>query len=115
MFGVGWGANQFSSLLLAYRLHRGVSESTADALFGVYALGLIPALLMIGPISDLRGRRSIVRGAGALSVLASLALIAGEHSLVMLYLGRFLAGVCSGAAFAAGTAWIKGLSIPTSR
>jgi len=66
MFGVGWGANQFSSLLLAYRLHRGVSESTADALFGVYALGLIPALLLIGPVSDLRGRRLIVRAAGAL-------------------------------------------------
>lgn len=111
MFGVGWGANQFSSLLLAYRLHSGVSESTADALFGVYALGLIPALLLIGPVSDLRGRRGIVRGAGALSVLASVALIVGEHSLVMLYLGRFLAGLCSGAAFAAGTAWIKELSV----
>lgn len=111
MFGVGWGANQFSSLLLAYRLHRGVSESTADALFGVYALGLIPALLLIGPISDQRGRRRIVSGAGVLSVVASLALIAGAHSLAMLYLGRFLAGVCSGAAFAAGTAWIKELSV----
>lgn len=111
MFGVGWGANQFSSLLLAYRLHRGVTESTADALFGVYALGLIPALLLIGPISDQRGRRRIVRGSGVLSVVASLALIAGAHSLGMLYLGRFLAGVCSGAAFAAGTAWIKELSV----
>jgi MFS family permease len=111
MFGVGWGANQFSSMLLAYRLHRGVSESTADALFGVYALGLIPALLLIGPISDLRGRRWIVRGAGVLSVLASLALITGAHSLPMLYVGRFLAGVCSGAAFAAGTAWVKELSV----
>jgi MFS family permease len=110
MFGVGWGANQFSSLLLAYRLHRGVAESTADALFGVYALGLIPALLVIGPVSDRRGRRGIVRFAGALSIVASLALIAGEHSLALLYLGRFLAGVCSGAAFAAGTAWIKELS-----
>jgi MFS family permease len=111
MFGVGWGANQFSSLLLAYRLHRGVSESTADALFGVYALGLIPALLVIGPVSDQRGRRRIVCGAGLLSVAASLALIAGAHSLGMLYLGRFLAGACSGAAFAAGTAWIKELSV----
>ena len=111
MFGVGWGANQFSSLLLAYRLHRGLSVSTADALFGVYALGLIPALLLIGPISDQRGRRRIVCGAGLLSVLASLSLIVGAHSLDMLYLGRFLAGVCSGAAFAAGTAWIKELSV----
>jgi MFS family permease len=111
MFGVGWGANQFSSLLLAYRLHRGVSESTADALFGVYALGLIPALLLLGPVSDQRGRRRIVRGAGMLSLVASLALIAGAHSLAMLYLGRFVAGICSGAAFAAGTAWIKELSV----
>ncbi|MGH2867060.1 MAG: MFS transporter [Solirubrobacteraceae bacterium] len=110
MFGVGWGANQFSSLLLAYRLHEAVSESTADALFGVYALGLIPALLVIGPISDLRGRRLIVCVAALLSAVASLALIVGEHSLLMLYAGRFLAGVCSGAAFAAGTAWIKELS-----
>jgi hypothetical protein len=111
MFGVAWGANQFSSLLLAYRLHSGVSESTADALFGVYALGLIPALLLIGPVSDLRGRRVIVRVAGTLSIVASLALIVGEHALAMLSLGRFLAGLCSGAAFAAGTAWIKELSV----
>ena len=111
MFGVGWGANQFSSLLLAYRLHRGVSESTADALFGIYALGLIPALLLIGPVSDLRGRRVIVRAAGGLSIVATLALIAGEQSLAMLYVGRFLAGVSSGALFAAGTAWIKELSV----
>ena len=70
MFAVGWGANQFSSLLLAYQIHRGVSETTADALFGVYAVGLIPALLIIGPISDRRGRRTIVIGAGAVSLLA---------------------------------------------
>jgi MFS family permease len=112
MFGVGWGANQFSPLLLAYQIHRGVSETTADALFGVYALGLIPALLIVGPISDRRGRRASVIGAGLVSLLASLALIAGNHALGLLYLGRFLAGVASGAAFAAGTAWVKELSGP---
>ena len=111
MFGVAWGANQFSSLLLAYRLHAGISQSTADALFGVYALGLIPALLVLGPISDARGRRTIVAAAGVLSALASVVLIAGDHTVVLLYAGRFLAGVCSGAAFAAGTAQIKELSI----
>jgi MFS family permease len=110
MFGVAWGANQFSSLLLAYRLHAGISENTADALFGVYALGLIPALLILGPISDARGRRTIVAAAGLLSALASVVLIAGDHTVTLLYAGRFLAGVCSGAAFAAGTAQIKELS-----
>lgn len=112
MFGVGWGANQFSPLLLAYQIHRGVSETTADALFGVYALGLIPALLIVGPISDRRGRRTSVLAAGVVSLLASLALIAGNHALGLLYLGRFLAGLASGAAFAAGTAWVKELSGP---
>jgi MFS family permease len=111
MFGVGFGANQYASLLLAYRLHLGVSVSTADLLFGVYAIGLIPALLLVGPISDAHGRRAIVRAAGMLSVLASLALIVGQHALAMLYLGRLLAGISSGAAFAAGTAWIKELSV----
>ena len=110
MFAVGWGANQFASLLLAYRLHRGMSSGTADALFGVYALGLIPTLLVIGPVSDAHGRRTIVCGAGLLSGVASVALIAGDHALALLYLGRLLAGVCSGAAFAAGTAWVKELS-----
>jgi MFS family permease len=110
MFGVGWGANQFSALLLAYRLHAGLSQSTADALFGVYALGLIPALLVLGPISDARGRRTIVAAAGLLSALASVVLIVGDHTVALLYVGRFLAGVCSGAAFAAGTAQIKELS-----
>ncbi len=38
-------------------------------------------------------------------------LIAGQHTVELLYAGRFLAGVCSGAAFAAGTAQIKELSI----
>jgi MFS family permease len=111
IFGVAWGANQFSSLLLAYRLHAGISENTADALFGVYALGLIPALLVLGPISDARGRRTIVAAAGVLSAVASVVLIAGEHAVALLYGGRFLAGVCSGAAFAAGTAQIKELSV----
>ena len=112
MFAVGWGANQFSSLLLAYKLHAGLSDGTGDALFGIYALGLIPALLTLGPVSDARGRRAITCGAGCVSALASVCLIAGEHALALLFLGRLLAGLASGAAFAAGTAWVKELSGP---
>jgi hypothetical protein len=110
LLGVGWGANQFSSLLLAYRMHRGVSPTIADALFGVYALGLIPALLLCGPASDLYGRRRVARPAVLLSVVATVVLMVGHQSLPLLYVGRFLAGACSGAIFAAGTAWVKELS-----
>jgi MFS family permease len=43
--------------------------------------------------------------------VATVVLVAGAHSLGLLYLGRFLAGVASGSMFAAGTAWVKELSV----
>jgi hypothetical protein len=111
LFGVGWGANQFSSLLLAYREDRHLTVSTAQALFGVYALGLIPALLVAGPVSDARGRRRVALPAALVSVLATVVLALGDRSVAALYVGRFLAGVSSGAMFAAATAWVKELSL----
>jgi hypothetical protein len=89
MFGVGWGANQFSSLLLAYRLHRGVSESTADALFGVYALGLIPALLMIGAVQGALGHRVAIKLIGKLPEDR-----AAERQVAQVSLERRKAGHC---------------------
>lgn len=110
MFAVGWGANQFAAMLLVYRTEDGFSDEAVTGLFGAYALGLIPALLIVGPISDRIGRRRVMRPVLVLSVIATLVLIVGGHSLVVLLLGRLLAGVASGAAFAPGSAWIKELS-----
>jgi hypothetical protein len=110
MFAVGWGANQFSSLLVAYRDERGVSVATADGLFGIYAVALIVALLLGGPAADRWGRARVVRPALLLSLVASALLIAGDHLVVLLFAGRFVAGLASGAIFAAGTAWVKELS-----
>lgn len=110
MFAVGWGANQFAAMLLVYRDENGFSSEAVTALFGAYALGLIPALLIVGPISDRIGRRRVVRPVLVLSVIATIVLIVGGHSLGVLLLGRLLAGIASGAAFAPGSAWIKELS-----
>jgi MFS family permease len=112
MFGVGWGANQFASLILAYHQYRGVSVGTNEALFGIYAVGLIPALLLGGPASDRWGRARLVRPAALVSVVATVVLLVGSHSVPLLFVGRFLAGAVSGAVFAAGTAWVKELSAP---
>ncbi|MBE7189078.1 MAG: MFS transporter [Jatrophihabitans endophyticus] len=114
MFGVGWGANQFSSLLLAYREHAGVSAGAGDALFGCYALGLIPALLIGGPLSDRLGRRALARVAVIVSLLATAALMLGVDGIGWLYAGRLLAGIASGSVFAPGTAWVKELSASAS-
>jgi hypothetical protein len=112
LFGVGWGANQFAPLLLVYRAVQHVDTATAQAIFGVYALGLIPGLALGGPLSDRHGRRAIVRAAVLCSALASLVLMAGVFGIAPLFAGRLLAGAASGAAFSAGTAWVKELSAP---
>jgi hypothetical protein len=111
LVGAGWGSNQFTPMLLVYRRALGLGAGSLEAMFGVYALGLIPGLLIAGPLADARGRRLPVLGAGATSLLASLLLIAGSRSPALLYLARFVVGLGSGAAFSAGTAWLRELSL----
>lgn len=110
MFAVAWGANQFVSLLVAYREQRGISVAVNDGLFGIYAAGLIIALILGGPAADLWGRARIVRPAVVVSLVATAVLMAGSESVALLFVGRFVAGVASGAIFAAGTSWVKELS-----
>jgi predicted MFS family arabinose efflux permease len=110
MFAVGWGANQFAAMLLVYRQEDGASSEVVTALFGAYALGLIPALLVVAPISDRIGRRRVVRPVLVLSVISTVVLIVADDSFGLLLLGRLAAGIASGAAFAPGTAWVKELS-----
>jgi predicted MFS family arabinose efflux permease len=110
MFAVGWGANQFAAMLLVYREEDGFSTEAVTALFGAYAVGLIPALLIVGPVSDRIGRRRVMRPVLVLSFVATIVLVVGGEHLWLLLVGRLLAGVASGAAFAPGTAWVKELS-----
>jgi hypothetical protein len=110
--GTGWGSNQFTPMLLVYSHAMGLSTGTLEALFGAYAVGLIPGLLIAGPLSDAKGRRPVVIPAAALSLLASLTLVAGAHTVALLFVGRLLAGVGAGAVFGAGTAWLREASLP---
>jgi MFS family permease len=110
LFTVAWGANQFVSVLVLYRSERGVTAAAADALFGVYAVALVVALLLGGPAADRWGRARLVRPAVVATLVASGLLIAGDDAVGLLAAGRFLAGLASGAVFAAGTAWVTELS-----
>ncbi|MER8091118.1 MFS transporter [Streptomyces sp. NPDC094048] len=112
MLASGWSANQFSALLGAYRSHLGLTESTVTGLFAVYVVGLIPALLIAGPLADRRGRRRVALVALALNVLSTLLLMVGGAwgGTWLLLPGSFLTGVSAGALLAAGSAWIKELS-----
>jgi MFS family permease len=67
LVGAGWGSNQFTPMLPVYRHTLGLDAGSLEAMFGVYALGLIPGLFLAGPLSDARGRRLPVLGAAATS------------------------------------------------
>ncbi|MFI8171641.1 MFS transporter [Streptomyces sp. NPDC085931] len=108
VFTVGWGANMFASVLQVYR--GDLSGSQVNALFGAYALGLIPALLAMARVSDRLGRRRVLLAALVLSALGSAVILSSGGAFGTILAGRILVGVSAGAAFGPGTAWIKELS-----
>lgn len=107
---VGWGAQQFTPLLLLYRAELHLSATTVQAAFALYALGLIPGLLFGGPVSDRIGRRAVMLPTLLVSIAGTVLLLFGGTGAGWLFGGRLIAGVASGAAFSAGAAWIKELS-----
>lgn len=115
MFAVGWGANQFSPMLIVYRHELRLGAGAVAGLFLVYALTLIPGLLIGGPASDRFGRRPVVLPFVALSPLATLLLVLGPRSLALITAGRALAGLCSGVVFGSATAWVQELSHGTGQ
>jgi MFS family permease len=115
MFGVGWGANQFSPMLIVYRHELRLGAGAVAGLFLVYAVTLIPGLLIGGPASDRFGRRPVVLPFVALSPLATLLLVLGPRSLALITAGRALAGLCSGVVFGSATAWVQELSHGTGQ
>src|SRR5258707_10440855 len=94
MFAVGWGANQFSPMLIVYRQELGLGPGAIAGLFGIYAATLIPGLLAGGPLSDRFGRRACVLPFAALSPVATLLLVIGPHSLPLIAAGGGPAGAC---------------------
>lgn len=97
-------------LLLLYRDRLGLGPDVLTAVFGVYALGLVPALFLAGPASDRFGRRALVLPLVALSALTSLLLVEAASSVPLLFLGRGLQGAVSGVVFSVGSAWLVELA-----
>jgi predicted MFS family arabinose efflux permease len=111
LFAVAAGTNVPTPLLLVYQQRLGLSPEVLTALFGCYAAGLVPALLLAGGLSDRLGRRRVAIPGIVLSGLASLAFAAAGDSLPLLFAARFLQGVVSGVVFSVGSAWVGELSL----
>jgi MFS family permease len=110
MFAIAWGGNEFTPLLVMYRDVSDFSAVTVDVLLGAYVLGIVPALLVGGPLSDRYGRRRLMLPAAPLSLVGSLVLAFFAQSPLGLSVGRVLCGLALGLVMAVGTTWIKELS-----
>ncbi|GAB3132397.1 MFS transporter [Microbispora hainanensis] len=110
MFACGWGGNQFTPLLLMYRRLGGYSALSVDAFLGAYVVGLVPGLLLAGPVSDRRGRRPVLVAGTVASALASLVLCFGGQGAWPIYAGRLITGFAVGIAMSVGSSWVKELS-----
>lgn len=113
LLAVAWGGNEFTPLLVMYREQGVMGPVTVDALLAVYVFGLVPALLLGGPLSDRFGRRPLLLPAAPLSALGSLVLALDPASPVVLSIGRLLCGVALGLAMAVGSTWLTELSAAT--
>ncbi len=110
LFAAGWGANHFSTLLVVYRRDLGLSASALGILFGAYAIGLVPGLVLAGRLSDRLGRRALVLPAACLAIAASLVLAFGAHGFGVLLAGRLLYGLAMGSVMSPGSVWVQDLT-----
>ena len=72
MLAAAAGTNVPTPLLLVYREQLHMSSTSVTALFGVYALGLMPAVAFAGPAADRWGRRRVALPAALFCALTSL-------------------------------------------
>lgn len=110
VFVCSWGGNQFSPLLLMYEERAHYSSLLVNLFLGVYVLGLAPALLVAGSISDRHGRRPLMLVGVATAVIGSGLLAFGPFGPAFLAAGRLFSGFTVGIAMAVGNSWVKELS-----
>ena len=97
-----------SPLYGVYQQLLGFPTVTLTALYGVFALAGIATLLTSGRLSDHIGRRPVLVAALAGEIAGMLAFIAASD-VTLLFVGRFLTGLATGAALGASSAWLLDL------
>ena len=102
MVAVAWGGNEFTPLLVMYRETSHFSQVTVNGLLAAYVLGIIPALLISGPLSDHIGRRPTMLPAAPLSLVGSFLLSIAPNEPLVIATGRILCGLALGIVMAVG-------------
>jgi predicted MFS family arabinose efflux permease len=88
--------NLATPLYAVYRERFGFSGTELTLIFAIYAIVLIPSLLVFGQLSDRIGRRRVLV-LGLVVAIAGLALLAAARSTAWLFVARAVQGVALGA------------------
>ena len=96
-------ANLATPLYAVWAKQFGYSTAVLALIFAVYALVLIPALLMFGQLSDRLGRRAVIWLGLALAI-AAMAMFAAATGTAWLFAARATLGVAQGMLSGAATA-----------
>lgn len=110
VFTVAWGGNQYTPMLVFYRIQGVFTPLFIDLMLAAYAFGVAVGLLVAGPLSDRYGRKPVMMPVPILAAIASLCIAVGEENEWWMTVGRALSGIAVGVAMTAGGAWIKELS-----
>jgi MFS family permease len=96
-------------LYAVYQAAWGFSPLTITVVFGIYALAVLGALLVLGGLSDFIGRRPVLFAAALLQAVAML-IFATAASVSALILARIVQGISAGAAVGAAGAGLLDIS-----
>ena len=93
VFIMAWGGNHFTPLLSLYRDIGHYSVLSVDLFLATYVVGLVPGLLISGPLSDRHGRKPLVAVGVVLGIVAIIILALCFRNELLMCTGRLLAGV----------------------
>ena len=102
-----------SSLYGLYEQGIHASSLTITFVYGVYAVGVIAALILFGHVSDQYGRRAVMFPA-VCTMIAAACVFLLWRSIPGLFLARVLTGLGLGATVATATAFITDLDVSSS-
>jgi MFS family permease len=111
LLATGWVANHFVALMPSISDRQHLDAARLDAIFGIYALGLLPGLLFGGRASDALGRQSVALTGSTATVVGTLAMLLSQQPDVLLA-GRLIVGLGVGLLMSACTAWASDLRGP---
>ena len=111
VLAIGWAASHFAGLIPAISAHQHLTATMLDAVFAIYAVGILPGLLIGGRVSDALGRRPVAWVGSTIVLVGTVAMLVSQRS-DMLLAGRLIIGIGAGFAISSCTAWASDLKGP---